>query len=107
MLGTIPMDGYFIAGFEKGPAALGVEAASKNRSLSIFPNPSAGVFSFSTPEAATAIGIYDMLGNCVHTQQLSGKIIETMDLSYLPKGIYVARLAEKDGMYSSGRIVIR
>jgi len=107
MLGTIPMDGYFIAGFEKGPAALGVEAASKNRSLSIFPNPSAGVFSFSTPEAANAIGIYDMLGNCVHTQQLSGKIIETMDLSYLPKGIYVARLAEKDGMYSSGRIVIR
>lgn len=73
-------------------------------SLSVFPNPSNGFLTiqyFTDNRENTSISVCDILGRKVHEQrnvQFSpDATIKSVDLSYLPNGIYLVTLRKEDG----------
>ena len=65
--------------------------------VKVYPNPTTGLFTLEMPfgEAECPMEVYNMNGQVVLQQQLypnSGKIVETIDLSKVPKGLYLLRI---------------
>jgi hypothetical protein len=74
---------------------------------SVYPNPSTGRLTLNIPQAhayATAT-VYNAVGAAVHHSNLSGNSTETIDLSYLPAGLYTVRLLV-EGTATTHRVVL-
>ncbi|HWY98612.1 MAG TPA: choice-of-anchor tandem repeat GloVer-containing protein, partial [Bacteroidia bacterium] len=87
------------------------ELNQKSSTMTIFPNPSDGIFNF---ELAGVIGqssveIYNMLGEEIYSQALrQAQGDNTIDLSNQPSGIYLYRITSEKGEYiGSGKLVIQ
>lgn len=72
--------------------------------ISIFPNPSEGLFNIISPENAI-IEIFGLTGNMVYRNENSNKT-NVIDLSGNPEGLYILRIV-KDGSESVEKIVLR
>jgi hypothetical protein len=56
--------------------------------ITIFPNPSSGLFTLTTPTPSTRISIYDILGNCLLHKDYRNTTSPQFDLSSQGKGVY-------------------
>lgn len=65
--------------------------------VSIFPNPTAGVFSITGVEAEASISIFNAFGNEV--KQLTSTLPAEIDLSGHPKGVYFVRIDTGERIY--------
>ena len=77
------------------------ECNEQRLSITIYPNPSTGLFYLKSDEFSidgASCEVYDAVGNLVHISEIQGSII---DLSGLPKGIYIMRFIGKSGIYDS------
>ena len=63
----------------------------------LYPNPVKDAFSVSSNEPISEVAVYDLLGKCVFTAQNPESEI---NISALPKGIYVAKLKTETGVSS-------
>ena len=74
--------------------------------LSIWPNPSTGIFHFNAMVPVQSVDVYNIAGMLVY--QYSGEEnTGQLDLSSLEKGIYVARIQTGENHILSRRIVIQ
>jgi hypothetical protein len=66
--------------------------------LSVFPNPSNGIFSVSVAADDQILEVLDCHGTCLLRRDYPGKAQETtrIDLSSFPKGIYLIRVTASD-----------
>lgn len=64
----------------------GIETYDRTITLTVAPNPSAGLFTLSASETMDEVVVYDLLGKIIFRQNGTG--IRTIDLSGRPKGIY-------------------
>lgn len=82
-------------------------AGNKNSStISIYPNPSSGKFTFqSTKENISKIEIYNLLGSTIYTQNVNHQTVNEIDLSGSPKGICFAKLYNQEKSFTK-KIVI-
>jgi PKD repeat protein len=71
--------------------------------LSIFPNPTAGVFSISGFEGEASISIFNAFGNEV--KQLTSTLPAEIDLSGNPKGVYFVRIDTGERIYHEKVVV--
>ncbi|MEI6853576.1 MAG: T9SS type A sorting domain-containing protein, partial [Bacteroidota bacterium] len=79
----------------------GIEAAKKDFSFNIYPNPSNGVFnliiSADNQKSKNYYTIYDILGNIVFRKklipELGDNFNEKIDLTYLGTGLYFIELS--------------
>jgi uncharacterized repeat protein (TIGR03803 family) len=89
---------------------LGVsDANEKGANVSLYPNPSSGVFTIKISEFRTknSIEIYNMLGENVYASSLNSSTTP-IDMSNNPSGIYLYRvIAETGGLLSEGKFVIQ
>lgn len=95
--GAIIKDACVVAGIES--------YNSKNLALTIFPNPSSGMFTISLNENINSkikISISDLLGETIYSSALENNL--SVDLSCLPNGIYF--LKTDSGIISTQRIII-
>ncbi len=70
------------------------ELSEKDNTISIFPNPSAGIFTVSNEESGLqGIKVFDSQGNEVGNLDVSSR---SQDLSYLSSGTYFLRFNYKD-----------
>jgi hypothetical protein len=97
MFPILPVTGTYFTGFlfnhncySHGPSA--IKDPSKGETFRIFPNPLRERFSAFSPFPVMSIEISDLRGRTVYTKMLSGEREFRGDLSYLPAGIYIARL---------------
>jgi uncharacterized repeat protein (TIGR01451 family) len=60
----------------------------ENLATLVYPNPSKGIFTFSTNTAIKKVDVYNLFGELIFTQ-CNGKSI---DLSEYPRGIYIAKI---------------
>jgi hypothetical protein len=97
MFPVLPVTGTYFTGFlfnhncySHGPSA--IKDPSKGETFRIFPNPFRERFSAFSPFPLMSIEISDLRGRTVCTKLLSGEREFLGDLSYLPAGIYIARL---------------
>lgn len=73
-------------------ATLGVNDVKKSLSLQFFPNPTADYFMMNSLQADT-LSLYDMSGKLLKTQKMV-KGQNTVDITSLPKGVYIAKTSE-------------
>ncbi|WP_052467021.1 T9SS type A sorting domain-containing protein [Psychroserpens damuponensis] len=77
--------------------------------VSLFPNPSKGVFNISTSNSNTLkeVLVYDVLGKQVaHIKNLNSDNTLKVDLTSLNKGVYLVRLVLNDGSQSTKKVII-
>ena len=77
-------------------ATLGMQDwVMKDAIVSVYPNPTSGKITLHTGSQAGEIGIYNMIGNKVCSiPPTQGEISKEIDLSLLPKGVYVIKVQE-------------
>ncbi|MCC7332412.1 MAG: T9SS type A sorting domain-containing protein [Flavobacteriales bacterium] len=80
--------------FMNSEPVVGIDEESKNLSSAVFPNPSNGIFHFNV-QKPIEISVFDMLGNVV--KQFSYDTYSSIDLSYLPNGVFFLKIADKEG----------
>ena len=68
-----------------------------NFQASIYPNPTTGLIAINTTEVLESIAIFEITGK----QIARYSAVNTLDLSYLPKGIYIIKL------YSENKVAIQ
>ena len=91
------------------PLVTGVESWEINNSISVYPNPSTGIFTLSFPSSIThlpsSITIYNTIGEKVFNQQFNNLTIQQIDLTSQPKGIYFIKIIAEDKSYSQKIII--
>ena len=80
-----------------------------DQEVSIYPNPTSGILTLEIPfdKDETYLEVINMTGQRVHQQKIypsSGMINETIDLSKVPKGLYLLRI---DGRSLKSAIVVK
>lgn len=90
------------------PAGLGIKNISNNTGITVYPNPSHGIFNFNLTNnnGNYKVSIYNVLG-----QEVNTAIINTgntaINLSTQPKGVYIYKLLTEKGVsVSTGRLVV-
>jgi len=73
------------------------DAAGPSLSVSIYPNPSAGLTNFIVNGASgnTEMEIYSINGQKIYSYNISGKSETQIDLSNLPRGIYMVKIIDE------------
>ena len=62
--------------------------------ISIFPNPTSDYLQITTPKPLNEIQLYNTLGQQVYEQQDLQQEQVQIDVSHLPKGIYIVRVRQ-------------
>ncbi|MCF8298408.1 MAG: T9SS type A sorting domain-containing protein [Saprospiraceae bacterium] len=89
----------------KGTA--GINEVEQNSKISIYPNPSKGIFKIVTSgiNKDFQISVYDIQGQKIHNQLIHKENVE-MDLSTYPKGVYFIRMWN-DEFVRVGKVIIQ
>jgi len=89
----------------------GNEEESSVTDISIYPNPSQGSFTVDLAgfSGDVQMEVYNLVGERVQTvkQQVSGNLLVNMDLSSVPSGIYIVRIAGNGNSYSRRVVIAR
>jgi hypothetical protein len=71
------------------PVALGITPSNDKDNISLYPNPSTGIFTINLNKPAKSkICIHDVLGNCIMEKEYQNEENLSIDLSNQAKGIY-------------------
>jgi hypothetical protein len=73
--------------------------------VSVYPNPTIGIVNIKTKQGAR-YWISDMRGNVVETGETSEGGTTTVDLTYLPKGIYLVKI-QTDTEWNTEKIILQ
>jgi hypothetical protein len=83
------------------------DPTSKDKNISIFPNPSTGSFTLSALSSINYIEVYDLNGDCIWSDyDLKRQTSKSIDLSASAKGIYFLKV-KSGGVMHSRKIVIQ
>ncbi len=75
---------------------LGLTKYEESAEITVFPNPSSGLFNLSSPVQINTISVYDLSGKLVHRSYESDSFA-TLDLTELSKGMYQIRVETLNG----------
>lgn len=104
---TINGGGPVVDSLQSVNNTLNTDTPSQQLALSIYPNPSTGIFAldYDLSSSSASIEVYDMFGKKVHTTTLTGtKGNHVLDLSHVSKGVYFLKV-EGDNTTKSYKIV--
>ena len=81
-----------------------------NSQISVYPNPSNGVFNLSISpfdnDKTNNIEIYNLIGECVHRQNITSAISK-IDVNSLPNGIYNISLTSSKGIENKRIVIVK
>ena len=91
--------------------AVGISQISGlNSNISIYPNPSSGLFNLSISQfdkrKISSIEVYNLIGECVHSQLATSANCQ-IDLSNLPNGIYNVSIISKQGVVNKKLVITK
>lgn len=105
-LTTSPLTISNLGGTQNMLCYVGIDAEIfKELQSKIYPNPTTGLFKFSTIDNNSTIKIYDCMGKLVLQTNIKDSE-QSIDISNEEKGIYFYRIENKKGEFSSGKIVL-
>lgn len=88
------------------PNPVNVQDVQTAATVTVYPNPSDGKFTFSFPAADGELTVYNMLGEIVMRKTITDKLTE-LDFSAEAKGVYSWEFLPKDGSAIVGKMVVR
>tara|TARA_R110002050_G_scaffold195593_2_gene330470 strand:+ start:10358 stop:11956 length:1599 start_codon:yes stop_codon:yes gene_type:complete len=86
---------------------LSVETIVDNNQLQVYPNPTSRVLNFTLPMtvAQSQVTLTDVTGKEVYSKQLDLVLEHQINVSYMPKGIYVLSVTSKEFQYTRKVII--
>ena len=90
------------------PDIQNIKEINKNYSITVFPNPSNGVFNLSSnnkPNTQCTVAIYNLMGNMVDQFMWNGENT-IIDLSKLATGVYIMKVSNKD-KFEVKKLIVR
>ena len=92
---------------ENGNCFTGIQEVSDNSTISIYPNPSSGLFTIGakTNTNIASVQVIDVVGKTVYSKQFLAKDVE-VNLSDMKKGLYMVIIKDEDSKEFSSKIVI-
>ena len=103
-------ENVFSAKFNCGITLTSINTLNPTPPITVYPNPSGGVFYFSGVESGSTIEVYDLLGqeitspNPFQRRGLDSQYI--VDLSGKPVGVYFYRVTDSNNTSHQGKIVV-
>ncbi|MDX5348888.1 MAG: T9SS type A sorting domain-containing protein, partial [Hymenobacteraceae bacterium] len=88
---------------------LGIKEKLPQLSFSVYPNPSTGQVTVKTETTKTqTLEVVNMLGQVLYTKQLQPNETQEhhLDLSYLPKGMYLVRITSANGETGIQKLIL-
>ncbi len=85
-----------------------INELKKNEKISVFPNPSQGIFtlSISSVKEKCDVEIFNVLGEIIYRSKINSSNSE-INLSGQPQGLYLYRVSQEDGnLIGSGKLLI-
>ncbi|MFY9309660.1 MAG: T9SS type A sorting domain-containing protein [Bacteroidia bacterium] len=82
----------------------GIKDATANNSVSVYPNPSNGLFNLKASSKIESYTVYDQLGRMVSTEHLITDN-QIVNMSKMPDGMYYLTVRFKDGTTSRQKIL--
>lgn len=77
-----------------------------NQSITVYPNPSSGIFNFDSGESKMSqINIYNHAGSLVY-QSEKDTLQNEINLKNKPKGLYFYKITFVDNSYSTGKLIL-
>jgi hypothetical protein len=67
--------------------------------FSIIPNPTSGKLLIYTNQQLTGIAVLNTMGSVLYSQNCTGALAHTMDLSFLPAGVYWIEMTSAQGKW--------
>ena len=83
----------------------GISDIDAGQRISVYPNPSTGLFYFNGLTKGNTIEVYDMIGQS-KLSAIAGLSNYTIDLSAQAKGVYFYRVSAQGGIVHQGKIVV-
>ncbi|MES2560888.1 MAG: T9SS type A sorting domain-containing protein, partial [Bacteroidota bacterium] len=85
----------------------GISELSSNSNLSIYPNPSKGLFTIAnkTKTSITSVLVMDAVGKTVYTKAAQSNEV-TVDLTLMNKGLYMVIIKDENGKEYSSKVVV-
>lgn len=84
----------------------GTEPAENKNAINIYPNPASNQLTIEYQGATAEFEITDVTGSSVYLLKLSSAFTN-IDISNLSSGVYLYRLAEKDRILKTGKLLIQ
>jgi hypothetical protein len=95
---------------EVGPYALGINEVSSTDKVSVYPQPSNGIFNLvvnNATEIKNTVEVYNMLGEKVYASGINA-VVSRVDLSNNAPGIYLYRVFTETGnLVSTGKLILQ
>lgn len=85
---------------------IGINELSIDNFVSIYPNPSSGLFNFKSLEAGNIIEIYNITGELIY-KTISNSTDEILNIEGQAKGLYLFRVMNKRNQIQQGKIIIQ
>ena len=73
--------------------------------ISVFPNPSTGLFTLQNLENVNTIEVYDMAGKLIH-QSVATQATTTIDLGGKEQGIYFYKIIQGAAVVQQGKLAV-
>jgi len=95
-------------GFPPLTEAMGINnETADNNTASIYPNPSNGLFTVYVENYEnTSIQIFNQLGILIYEENISEKYTG-INLKSAPKGVYLYKLSNKNGVIKNGKLIVQ
>jgi len=98
---------FFIDDFMYGGGNVSVkDKSNSDNTISIYPNPSNGYFTFNNLKKENTIEIYDITGRLI-LNTIAQNTSETIDLSDKQKGVYFYKIISDKKEIQQGKIIIQ
>lgn len=78
----------------------------KPADISVYPNPSNGIFTVEVQQQMQYIEVIDLTGKCVYSRQVNGSLLSTTIQPNLPQGAYLLSVHFSDGSVGSSSLQI-
>lgn len=73
--------------------------------MQLYPNPTTGILTITTNKVVEKIEVYNMVGQAVQTENMSGYLVNVQLNMDLPKGQYLVKVTYQDGLSDFEKIV--
>ena len=93
-----------------GPGPTAIDEADKKIGLNIYPNPSEGIVNIELSNSSGAnlsYGITDINGRLVNHELLGSDMQQSLDLSFLDKGMYMIQIYSEGDRVAYQKVVLR
>ena len=91
-----------------GDISQDIQEQKNNNELNIYPNPNNGICTIKSVELKLqSCNIYNVIGDCVFSQNVNNTNQINIDLSAQPKGIYFVETTDENWNVSNAKIIIQ